>query len=281
MRIFRQQLLGELLKLLARGRTSLALAVLPPAQIALVALLCHPSASAWLAREFVAHLGPEHASISGPTAALLALSQTILPLGTIFLALVSGDIVSKEVEDGTMRMILTRPISRIRVLILKFAACAIYTLLLALVSGAVCLAAGMALLGPGELVAIAPLEHLASALPPGEGLARYLLALPFLATSLMLVTALGFMLSCFDMKPSSAACLTAGIFLADAALRQVPAFDPLKHVFLSASLSAWLELFQERVPWAYIGRHYSLILALGAVLFAIAWLRFRTRDFKS
>ena len=36
-------------------------------------------------------------------------------LGGLFLALVSGDVVSKEVEDGTMRMMLCLPASRWRI----------------------------------------------------------------------------------------------------------------------------------------------------------------------
>ena len=64
---------------------------------------------------------------SGATLGLLMLMWTTFLLGALYLALVAGDVVAKEVEDGTLRMILCRPISRLRVGFLKYSACVLYT----------------------------------------------------------------------------------------------------------------------------------------------------------
>ena len=48
-------------------------------------------------------------------------------LGAIYFALVAGDIVAKENEDGNLRLVFARPISRFRLLLVKYAAVCLYT----------------------------------------------------------------------------------------------------------------------------------------------------------
>src|SRR5436309_3424680 len=81
---------------------------------------------------------------SGLTLALFILMTTTFLLGGLYLALVSGDVVSKEVEEGTLRMMLCRPISRARIIALKYLACVIYTFALFTFIALSALAAGFA-----------------------------------------------------------------------------------------------------------------------------------------
>ena len=53
----------------------------------------------------------------------------------LYAALVGGDMVAKEAEDGTLRMILSRPISRFRLLFVKWLAGVIFAALLVVVLG--------------------------------------------------------------------------------------------------------------------------------------------------
>src|SRR5215471_11466475 len=55
----------------------------------------------YLAKEFVSAL----------TVALIMLLPQIMLLMPLYAALVGGDLVAKEAEDGTLRMILNRPVS--------------------------------------------------------------------------------------------------------------------------------------------------------------------------
>src|SRR5207244_8369665 len=68
--------------------------------------------------------------ISALTVAVLMLIPQILLLMPLYAALVGGDLVAKEAEDGTLRMILSRPISRARLLLLKWLAGAVFSLVL-------------------------------------------------------------------------------------------------------------------------------------------------------
>ena len=88
----------------------------------------------------------------------------------LFLALVAGDMVSKEVEDGTMRMMLCRPVSRWRLGVLKYLACVVYTFALTAFYGLSALAAGTLYQGTGGLFAAWPPVHLFALYEPGPGL---------------------------------------------------------------------------------------------------------------
>ena len=99
--------------------------------------------------------GFEH-YFSGPTLGLQVVLWTVFLLPGLFLALVAGDVVSKEVEEGTMRMMLCRPVSRWRLGMLKFVACVIYTAALTAFYGLTALAAGLLSQGTGGLFAFAP-----------------------------------------------------------------------------------------------------------------------------
>src|SRR5690348_1171147 len=68
--------------------------------------------------------------ISTLTVAVVMLIPQVLLLMPLYTALVGGDLVAKEAEDGTLRMILSRPISRFRLLLVKWLAGAIFCALL-------------------------------------------------------------------------------------------------------------------------------------------------------
>ncbi len=73
-------------------------------------------------------------------------------LEALFLALVAGDVVSKEVEDGTLRMMLCRPISRTRILTVKVIVSLLYTIVLTFFVGLTALAVGIDEQRPGRFV---------------------------------------------------------------------------------------------------------------------------------
>src|SRR4029453_6136617 len=115
---------------------------------------------------------------SGQTLALIVLLVTFL-LTMLYLALVGGDVVAKEVEEGTLRMTLCRPISRVRLLLVKYSACVNYTYALILFLGASALLMGLAKEGTGGLFVVAPEQRIMAFFPEAEGYARYAAGLFF------------------------------------------------------------------------------------------------------
>ena len=81
------------------------------------------------------HIQPELDAPAGVKAAFAAIRALPTKEKPAF-ALVGGDIVAKEAEDGTLRMILSRPISRLRLILIKWLAGMVFSLLLVIALGA-------------------------------------------------------------------------------------------------------------------------------------------------
>lgn len=140
--MFATQLKNELLKLFARKRTHIGFGAFLVVQLLILAMLQLPKAKRAFAQLLTSNGYLPEEYYAGLTLGLLIIVFTISLLGGLYVALVGGDVVAKEVEDGTLRMILCRPISRLRLLTVKWLACVIYTFSLMLFLGVTSLLAG-------------------------------------------------------------------------------------------------------------------------------------------
>jgi ABC-2 type transport system permease protein len=278
---FARQLRFELLKLFARKRTYFGFGAFVAIEALILLLRQIPEAKRMFNRSMIQHGLDFSHYFSGLTLAYDMMTSTVFVLGSLYLALVCGDIVSKEVEDGTMRMVLSRPVSRARILVLKYLTCVLYTWVLAIFIVASSLALGILDRGLGGLAVIAPWEHLFAFYEAGPGLQRFGYATGMLCLVLLTLSTLGFMFSCFHMKPASATVLTLSLYIFDTVLHNVPYFDSFKTYFLTYQMNLWIRVFQPKIPWGdilhalgYLGAFDLLFLSIGAFYFA-------RRDFKS
>jgi ABC-2 type transport system permease protein len=281
MRLFLRQLSWELLKLFARKRTYMGFAAFLVVEALILSLLQLPKPRQMFTRAMVQHGLDFSHYFSGLTLAYVMMTNTVFVLGSLYLALVCGDIVAKEVEDGTMRMILSRPVSRVRILLLKYLTCVVYTWALALFIVASSLLLGMAVRGFGGLIVVAPWEHLFAFYEGGPGLERFALGAALLCLMMPTLSSLGFLFSCLNMKPASATVLTLSLYIIDTVVKSVPYFDSLKTYLLTYHMAMWTQAFQPTIPWTrlihsilYLGAFDLLFVAIGGVVFA-------RRDFKS
>src|ERR1044071_6363916 len=133
---------NELLKRFGKKRTYIGFGAFLLAQNAMLLLLqLGPvkrrmegllSGNGYLAQEYISAL----------TVALFMILPQIVMFMPLYATLVGGDLVAKEAEDGTLRMILSRPISRFQLLFAKGLAGAIFSALLVPVAQHVCVPAG-------------------------------------------------------------------------------------------------------------------------------------------
>ncbi len=281
MSLFFLQMRNELHKLFARKRTYLGFAAFVAVEILLLLLLNLPKPKAGF-RKLIEQNGYGFDQyFSGATLGLLMLMWTTFLLGALYLALVAGDVVAKEVEDGTLRMILCRPISRLRVGFLKYAACVLYTFALTFFIGITALAAGLLYCGWGGLFAIAPLEQLLAMHEAWPGLWRYLGALPLLGFGLVSITSLGFLFSCCEMKPAAATILTLSIFFFDSIFRSIPYFESLRGWFMTSHMTLWLRVFEYHIPWWRIAEDVTWLGALNVTFALVGLAILQQRDFKA
>lgn len=217
----------------------------------------------------------------GLTVAFQVIAWTMGPLGSIYLALVGGDIIAKEVEDGTMRMILSRPISRVRVLVLKYLACGFYTLALTLFVVGTALGGCILFKGAGNLVVMAPWEKVTGVFDTQTGFERFGMATVALIFCLMTVSTVGFLFSSLNMKPASATILTLSFFFIDYILDHIELFQDFRPYFISHNAGSWQHFFEPAVPWKSIMGSVAYLGTFDLIVLAIAAAYFLRRDFKS
>lgn len=287
MTLFFRQFRAELAKLFARKRTWMGFGAFLALETVILLLLQTEKVQRFFRRDFERNGGIDGLNFlfedyfRGLTLALLIVVFTVFLLGALFLALVGGDIVSKEVEDGTLRMTLCRPVSRLRVLAVKYLACLTYTFSLVFFIAGTALLAGVVWRGLGGIFVFIPEEKLFAIFPPQEGLARFALALALYATALCAISSLAFMFSCFNAKPAAATVVTLTIFLADRILYMWPQFADYRHLFMSAHLASWVNIFRDPIPWGKLLEDYLYLFGVNATFVIVGMAIFCRRDFKS
>jgi len=128
---------------------------------------------------------------------------------------------------------------------------------------------------------MAPMERIFALYEFWPGFQRYFLSVGVLSLCLLTISAVGFFLSCLDMKPAAATILTLSFLFLDTVLKNIPYFESLKGFFLTARMTAWVHVFEYRIPWETIAEDLVWLMAVNATLAIAAWALFVRRDFKS
>lgn len=218
--------------------------------------------------------------ISALTVAVLMLIPQIILLMPLYTTLIGGDMVAKEAEDGTLRMILCRPISRIRLLLLKWAAGIIFSTALVAVLGATALFfarlwfpwKGMFVFVPGITFNV---------LDASNGFFLYLWSHLFLIVNAATMLTLAFMFSCFNMKPAAATILALSVMFISLVMENIPFFERYHEWLLPYHFRSWLLVFTEPIPWGRMGASLSILFAVNLTAFIIGAAGFQVRDIKS
>jgi len=286
--MFFYQLKGELWKLFGKKRTYIGFSMLLLAQMLIIGLLrYYPPAHRGLMKNIQAtgFISEQYVSMLTVASVMaFVLAYSMLPL---YVALVGGDMLSKESEDGTLRMILSRPVSRVRLLLLKWIAGVVFSVVLvvALAAGGL-LFSGLTFPPTGGLFVQLPDDQNIGTTNLGiflfgQGMERFLFAHLMMTSKAVAIFSLAFMFSCFNMKPAAAAILALSAILIDRILMEIPYFHDLKECFLGYHLNVWQTLFYQNVWWWRVGESLSILTGLSLTFLIIGISVFQVRDIKS
>ena len=280
--MFPAQLKNELWKLFGKKRTYIGFGAFVLAQSAMLLMFKYTRWQGQFERLLAGngYLASEY--ISALTVALVMLVPQILLLMPLYVTLVGGDLVAKEAEDGTLRMILSRPISRVRLLLVKWVAGTVFSAVLVLALGAIAL--GFArLLFPwqGMFVFGEQPYPTFSLFPAGEGLRLYACSHLFMAGNAVAMLSVASMFSCFNMKPAAATVLALSYLFMNMVLEHIPFFESYQNWFITHHFASWLLIYQTPTPWAQIAQSEIILLATSATAFVIGALAFQVRDIKT
>jgi ABC-2 type transport system permease protein len=274
------QLRNELWKLFAKKRTYIGFGMFLAAQILITVVFRYSHASRNMVRQLESNGYVAEQFLSNLTIAtvmLIPIAYILLPLYT---SLVGGDMVAKEAEDGTLRMILSRPISRVRLLVIKWLAGVIFSTLLVLSLGFFGILFSSILFQPGGLFVFIPGEVF-SVFDASSGLKHYILAHLVLVTKAITVTSCAFMFSCFNVKPAAATILAVSFVFVNFILMQIPAFSDLRPWFVTYHLNLWQNMFAQPIPWWRVGESFSILCAFNLTFLIVGCTAFQVRDIKS
>ena len=281
--LFLQQLRGELRKLFARPRTWMGYGAFFLME-ALILFVYKREGSQRHMRGLMERNGLDFGTYySSLTITFTIMLVSMFLLGSIYFALVAGDIVAKENEDGNLRMVFARPVSRLRLLLVKYAAVALYTFSFVIFVGiSGYLMAVLAVGREGGLFVLEPRMKVFAAYPDWwEGAWRLALSAAGIGVSMITLSSLAFMFSCFRIKPAAATISTLTILFVDMILQGFPFFKPYESCFITWRMSAWVFFMETHLSWPKLVESYAFLIGLDVSLFTVGWAVFQTRDFKT
>ena len=162
----------------------------------------------------------------------------------ILVALVSGDAVAGEANMGTLRLLASKPVSRIKLLIVKFTASVFYTLILLIWVAILALFVSIALFGVNWLGVARELQF--NVMESDDVMWRYALAFCFAAIGLICVAALAFMLSVFSDNSIGPIVTTVCVIIVFTILTQlqIPFYDEtIKPYLFTTHMLGWKGFF--------------------------------------
>jgi len=279
--MFLLQFRNELWKLFGKKRTYIGFVMFLLAQNVIALVFRYTHASRPMQRMLEAGGQVAEHYISALTIATIMLVPSAAFLLPLYVALIGGDLVAKEAEDGTLRMILCRPVSRVRLLMVKFLAGVVFSFLLVAALGVFGLAFSRMHFHWGGLFVWMPEQSIFSLFDPGTGLSRYLAGHLMLVSEAASIMCLAFMFSCFNIKPAAATILALSFVFVSFIMEHIPYFKDYQNWFFTHHLNLWQLVFAETVPWWRILQSLSLLAGFNATFMTIGVAAFQVRDIKS
>ncbi len=275
------QLRNELWKLFGKKRTYIGFLMFLLAQNAIIMIFRFSRAAGTLTRALESHgqaAAPYMSGLTIATVMVFPLAYILLPL---YVTLIGGDLVAKEAEDGTLRMILARPISRFRLLLTKWCAGAIFAVILIAALGLFGLIFGTLWFGKGEGLFVTIPNEMFSLFDLSEGLHRYSLAHLVMIAKAITIMGLAFMFSCFNVKPAAATILALSFVFLNFIMQNIPFFHDIQHWFLTYHLNVWQSMFAQKIQWTKLAQSLCILLGFNLSFLIIGCAAFQVRDIKS
>jgi ABC-2 type transport system permease protein len=212
------------------------------------------------------------------TITLIPVAYLLLPL---YVALVGGDLVAKEAEDGTLRMILSRPVTRLRLLLLKWMAGAVFSLVLVTSFGLFGALFARIFFPNGGLFVFLPMEGIFGSFDGGTAWGRFAVVHLVMTVEACSIMSMGFMFSCFNIKPAAATILAISFFFISVIMHDMPYFRDMREWFIVHHLYVWANFFRQPIPWWKVGESLSILAGYNLTFLIIGCAAFQVRDIKS
>jgi ABC-2 type transport system permease protein len=214
--------------------------------------------------------GPDFFSSITDNGFFLALAALGVELGLflpIAVAAISADAVAGEANTGTLRYLLSVPVQRTRLLVVKYAAVVVFTLGILL---------GLALFGGGPVTLLS-----GSQIPLGEAVLRLLAICVYLTVGLAALGAIGLFVSTLTEQPIGATIAIVMLSISSFILDSIPQLEWLHPYLLTHWWTAFGDLLRAPVEWGGVRSGLASAAAYIVIFTSAAWARFAGKDVTS
>jgi ABC-2 type transport system permease protein len=221
--------------------------------------------------------------------------NTLLVQIPILIALIAGDAISGEANMGTLRLLLTKPISRNKIILAKFLSSVIYTIILLVFMALLALFASMLIFGVDDMLIfrVKGDESLILQITKDDVMWRYFAAFGYAAVALTVIGSLALLLSVFAENSIGPIISTVCIVLVFTIISNlnVPIIDKnVKPYLFTSYLVGWKGFFyiastEENIPikgsmenWPAVRNSLYVLLAHIVIFTGAAMYFFKRKD---
>ncbi|HPN38458.1 MAG TPA: ABC transporter permease subunit [Melioribacteraceae bacterium] len=196
------------------------------------------------------------------------------------IVLVGGDLLAGEATHGTYRMLLTRPISRINVLIAKFLSSFIYTAIFMIFMFALSVGLSLIIFGSGELIVFKDKIYIYGT---NDILWRFLMAYGFATLSMATIIALSILFSSLVENAIGPIITTMAVLIVSLILSNlnIGFFEKLQPYLFTTYTNDWNYFFEDPVKYDEIVKSAGVLLLYILSIFGITSYIFTKKDILS
>lgn len=199
----------------------------------------------------------------------------------LLVALVSGDAIAGEAGAGTLRLLLTKPISRANIILAKYGASVVYCILLLLWLAICTLVVSVIIFGTGDL-AFGKSDQVIILLRD-DILWRYACAFAFAALSMASVSALALFLSVMADNSIGPIVGTMGVVIVFTIVANldVSLFNAIRPYMFTSHMLGWKGFFSDPLPTAALIKSVGVLLAYIAGFLGLTIYLFNRKDIQT
>lgn len=198
----------------------------------------------------------------------------------LLIVIVTGDLFSGEANNGTFRLILSRPVSRTKLVTVKFIAAIVYTFVLMTLFAATSLGLGLLFFGKGDLLVI---FNTVNILPEHDILWRFIAALLYGLVGMITVASLSLFLSSTTNNSLGPILSTMAIIILFTMIStfEFSFFKAIKPFLLTSYLDSWQRFFNFDVNIKAILKDGFILVVHIFIFYTATLIHFNRKDILS
>lgn len=193
----------------------------------------------------------------------------------ILIVIVTGDLFSSELESGTIRLLMTRPISRNHVAMAKFCTAILYVFSFVFIFTSISLGFALVLFGSGDLIVA---FNGIQIIPEADLLWRFLAAFAYAFLAMSSVAIFSVSVSFFTRKSLVAILITLGVIVISTLLQTLASslFMGWEFFLITYHFAQWQLFFYSDIDWVTLLNSAFWLIGFSGICIVVSLIRFNT-----